>query len=588
MKPPAWYRSFMPQRPLALRVQEAVTGVADTLPPLIDFGQKSDQEFVAIAQGLASLQNVISDLQNQAQEISQNLSRKTDDNVFSTTFTVGKQAIELVHSSIGMEYALQEQFEALEALMLSSEKIQKEFHQNRVVFRSLSVGFGMEAARCDAEHQAVFKTVASDFQRIDTTIENTIKGSFEEIGILLSQLKKFRAKWLESIGGSHDSLDQRLAKIRDDIYKIELDLEPCSQSSEAFSAAVGALSQSLIPIMVSLQSQDITRQRLEHVVSAFDKLAHPDVQKLPKKQRIAETLLTAKLQQKQLSETRSLISDSSSQALSGINSSLIESELVAKQLQSLQRELNNRFGDSKVAYTFIENIDAISKITHATQTVHEEISNLDEQIRTIIDRFNSEIAEQQHDIRLIALNAQVAAARLQEGGALECLAKETAIVATANQKTSNGLAVALDEALSKLSQARELSIAQVAALESERKDLEVSTQDIDTKLIAFITSTIEKSNSMQIKTAESKSGIVQLLEGLTFPKRIESDLGPAQQALDELVGICQEKKGGQKLSNQTIERLRQDADQYTMQSERELHMQACAEIASASGDLELF
>ncbi len=569
-------------------MQDAVAGVADTLPALIDFGQKSDQEFVAITQGLSSLQNVISDLQKQALEISQNLSRQSDGNVFSTTFTVGKQAIELVHSSIGMEYALQEQFEALEALMLSSEKIQKEFHQNRVIFKSLSVGFGMEAARCHAQHQAVFKTVASDFQRIDTTIENTIKGSFEEIGKLLSQLKKIRAKWLESIGGSQDSLDERLAKIRSDIYQIELDLEPCFQSSEAFSAAVGTLSQSLTPIMVSLQSQDITRQRLEHVVSAFDKLAQPELQQLPPKQRIAETLLTAKLQQKQLSETRNLISDSSAQALSGIHSSLMESELVAKQLVALQKELNSRFGDSKVAYTFIENIDAISKITKATQTVHEEISNLDGQIRTIIDRFNTEIAEQQHDIRLIALNAQVAAARLREGGALECLAKETAIVAAANQKTSNGLAVALDEALSKLSQARELSIAQVEALESERRELEICTQDIDTKLIAFITSTIEKSNRMQIKTAQSKSGIVQLLESLTFPTRIESDLGPAQRALEELLEICQEKKGGQKLSTQTIERLKQDADQYTMQSERELHMQACAEIASGSGDLELF
>lgn len=562
--------------------------VITLLPPLIDFGKKSDLEFVEITKGLARLQNVISELQTQSREISSYLSPTNQDSVFSNTFATGKQAIELVHSSLGMEYALQEQFEALEALMLSSEKIKNDFQQNRVIFRSLSVGFAMEAARCDAEHQAVFKTVASDFQRIDATIEGTIQGSFEEIGKLLSQLKKYKEKWLESIGGSHDSLDGRLSKIRADIYKIELDLAPCFQSSEAFSTAVGALSQSLVPILVSLQSQDITRQRLEHVVSALEKLVRPEVRKLPKNQLIAETLLTAKLQQKQLSETRSLISESSEQALMGIHSSLMASEQVARQLQSLQNELNDRFGDSKVAFTFRENIDAISRITQATQTVHAEISDLDGKIRAIIDRFNTEIAEQQHDIRLIALNAQVAAARLQEGGALECLAKETAIVAAANQKTSNGLAVALDTALCKLSQARDLSIAQVEALEKEREVLEKNTQDIDTKLIDFITSTFEKSNQMQLKSAESKAGILQLLNGLTFPNRIDSDLSPALRSIDFLVSVCQEKRGGKALAHQTIERMKKDAGQYTMQSERELHMQACAEIAGGAGDLELF
>ncbi len=575
----AWSRLRQRQGPARRkRLRDATRACAEASSRLKSFGSVTDLEFASIANSVSALLARIGELQSRNAATLQLLTRQTDDNAFDQAFAIGKRSVELVHSCLGVDFILAAQFESLDRLVENCQQIKSEFDKNRVKFRCLSVGFAIEAARCVTGHQAVFKTVAADFHRIDSSMESTIEKGFEELMSILAQMRQCRDLWSQNAKQGNDSIASRLDSIRSTIFRIETDLVPCVDSCSEIQELAQNLSSSFVPVLMHLQSQDMTRQKLEHIATALDDIASAPPSALHTQARLLASLLA---------DARSLFDDSAQAVVNGVANALEQSDLLELQLSKLQNTLLEHFGRGQLAQSFGNEIKELAALTDASAAVHLKIADLDERIANIVHLFTTDIANRQQDIRLIALNAQVAASRLLSGGALEKLAQETSLVSDENETTSQLLSATLQNALAEIRDSRVASTLQLDALNAERAIIAQRTENIDTALSEFIQTAIDSSQSAAERSSETISCIRNLTTSYTFPQRIAETFDPAAAALASLADATR-SVSAEPLSRESVQRLQAQRLSYTMETERALHDRACAPATHQTGTLELF
>ncbi len=568
---------------------EAIDTFSDKL---LSFGQTTDHEFVELSHSVGSVQSNMQSIAVQAENLLGELDGSSSDNAFQAAFEVGKRAIELVHASIGLDYALGLQFEAIDNLLRTCDSVRSEYEKNCVIFRCLAVGFSIESARCQDDQKGIFMTVANDFRGIDQTMTEMIEKSFRELQDVLAEAARQRSSWKSKISRSGGSLEERLDTLRDELYTIEVELAPCSGYCQTIIASTSKLLDSLNPIIVSLQSQDIVRQQLEHVADGF-----ADLKAIARKSGSGKTeaiLLSSRVQARQLQAAEDEIRQAGEQSLQGIRDAIKQSSDIMELMGKLESQLNRHFGQDSFVSTFGEQIADLTEVVAASHTIHNRIAALDQNIHRVINTFTKEINTRQQDIRLTALNAQVAAARLESGGALERLAQETNSVVAANESTSNKLTHLLSDALKSFSESQDASQQQLQQLEAEQETLVSLTADTDARLGLLVKNMLESSHTMNRDYLATGRKVQSLDQQITFPHEIDRDFGPARSALDEIENRCLNVLGTKWTPSKESERaLETHERRYTSQVERNIHRQSVTEVAAASleteaGTLELF
>ena len=551
------------------------------------FGQTTDREFVTLARQVGELQSQNGELSAQAIELLQLLERNSDANGFADTFDIGKRAIELVHSSVGVAFTLNLQFESLGLLIHKCRDIGASLEGNRMIFRCLAVGFSIEAATCPPEHQTVFKTVADNFTKIDRDIQKTIATNFQELERILAEAESShgRSRQVPSEQVDTAQTEKHLEGIRANIFELETHLNESSEICRSIKRHSEELEASLLPILMSLQYQDIVRQKLEHVSSGLEAIR--DLALAQRKQGIGEILAAAKLQSLQLERAKTEIRNSGDAVISGISSSIHSSTEVAQRLSALNDALSLRFGNGGVAYAFGQAIQELIHLVAATREKLSKIAQLGDKAEKTINTFAHDISHQQQDIRIIALNAQIAAARLEEGGALERLAKETSCIADANERTTTELRKALQAALANLEETRDATTEQIENLTCEMDVLEARSRQVDQNLGQTISKATAKAQSMLQRSRETEQASRQALSQINFPAQIELEFPKVEAALDAVLGFGKQALGKRSLKQADLKAIEDQQTLYTMQGEREVHAAVCSQL-SKSGDLELF
>jgi methyl-accepting chemotaxis protein len=173
---------------------------------------------------------------------------------------------------------------------------------------------------------------------------------------------------------------------------------------------------------MSLQAQDIVRQQLEHVADGF-----ADIEQHSDQRGILAQAAT--VQARQLATARSRIEDASS----GLSSGLAQMGTLAVDLYehfvAMETTASSAFGNCKLASFLREELERLSQISEQSEKSNRRISDLVTRVNKVIHDFSEKVSHQQFEVKLVALNAQIAAARLPTAGALNRLAEETSRVA---------------------------------------------------------------------------------------------------------------------------------------------------------------
>ena len=466
--------------------------------------------------------------------------------------------------------------------------------------RALCSMINIESARL-GEGNSNFTTLSEDVKKLAGHMASRTKDLTERLEGLADLVRRH----LESIA-EYEKKEQGQAQVIIDNTAASLDAiveryELSSQALNGISSRWVHISKSIGEVVMSLQFHDITRQRIEHVQEVLDdagkELAEGGT---PAMQRVANLLALRKVRgasvrtkrgraaaavRLQIAQLKQAEGDLSS-AFGRINTNL---RGVADDMTSMSLETRRAAGaETQGEKSFLSELEAgFASLSGAISTysgIHEKLSTSVEQVvRTVRDMssFIGEIEKIGINMRIIALNACIHAARIGEGGlALGVLAESIHQMST---DTSRDIA-AMSENLS-------ATIAETAKL-SERQDAEGAGEDDGGRMGARMAALMEPLHRMDGELSE----ILARIE--SNGKELARDMEDTLQNMSEHEGLGEgihaivlkmEALGGHMQSvlpaevyQREIDGMGGVKDRYTMETERQIHEQIAGVLPVAA------
>ena len=226
-----------------------------------------------------------------------------------------------------------------------------------------------------------------------------------------------------------------------------------------------------------------------------------------------------------------------------------------------------------MAAMFAREIANLASIAEAAERASRRVAGLVDRIQAVVTVFSEEIEKQVREVKLVALNAQVAAARLPCAGALEKLAEETTRISRDNAATSRNLAGSLRETLQCLQGIRGEADEFLSAVATEKAVIERGASDIGVALREHGQDVRRMSTELRSRYSAVQERMQQTLAAMDFGAQIDACFAPVE-------GLCValEDAAGEDVLEAIPRdtRLEDHASRYTMQHERDTHRAAAA------------
>jgi len=557
------------------------------------FGQDSDREFTALAKELGRFSGELTTLRQQAGHLSAVVEDRDEDRALSAAYALYKGSVDLVHASLGIAVSEQEQMQAVEQRLLQACQARTGYDRNDMMLRLLTLRIRMEAVRLEREDQSVFFTVAANIAEIATAVMDSSNTAFTRIEAIVQEAAAERAGLRRLEDALHQRAHRSVETIFVELEKLRTALAPCGERSRAIEERLAQTAPIATAMMMALQHQDIVRQKLEHIAVGFDDIA----ERLPEACRApgaaaAFVHQAAGVQHAQLRAARAEIEQAGREVTGDMAQLLQHGELVLGDYRSLETAITTAFADCRLADLYREQITELAGIAAQGQATNEKGAQAVARIGDVVRLFSQTIAHQEYDVKLVSLNAQIAAARTASAEALNKLSEECSRVSNEIAGITAGLSTQLDQVLGELQQIRAQAESFLGIVGHEKAALEKGAVDVSDRLRRL-------GEQIRADAARTGQGFAKLfgetstlLHGLHFPELIAASYAPAESLCLRLRQLMADSEG-RALDAAAAAKLAAHSERYTMEEERRAHSGALGAAAVAASaepltEVELF
>lgn len=307
----------------------------------------------------------------------------------------------LIRGSLADLESLSQQIHSMENL------VQEQIRPAEVVQVLLKI----ESARLDENTRVPLEALGLEISRVCARMAKTLAEEFallRQIHATVIEIVSFVRK-LEASKAQADRRRTELSKEMEDLRRRGFIQ---AERDQVLAEVALGLDRAIACVMQAMQFHDIVGQRWEHVQEGFSSLAQLAPQD-------AETAWLAMLQHAQLLEANSEMAT----ALGQIEDSLkAAAEVEVRLLEQLQQSISDTGRSQMNAH-----IKAIlTEVWHLVQSNEKEMQAIDALISplaTIAGKMGGDIGDVSHQMRLIALNAQIQVSHFGSGTGLEVLAE---------------------------------------------------------------------------------------------------------------------------------------------------------------------
>lgn len=568
-----------------MRGAREIRAIIARCPPardgMAEFGRLTDQQFTALAKNLGGLNEQFGVMKRELEVLDDVLHDRDQTHAVGAARALCKNSIELVHASLGVAHTIREQMARVDAGLQRTCAMREDFDKSFLLLRTVAMGFRVEAARVDSEFQGVFANVAAAISDIDHRIAASTRGAFAQIDQLLAESAEERMTVTTGEAGSFAGAQAAIDAVRHDLDALQAALAPISQATEQIAAEVDKSGPVVLQVLQALQYQDIVRQRLEHVSEGL-----ADIEQAAQRaaghecRELAYFGHAARIQLSQLESARSEIGRAGDEVTRGLCGLRDLGRAILGQLNELETRSGHALGSEAMVAMFTREIGHLARIAEASEHASRRVASLVERIGSVITVFSEEIEKQVREVKLVALNAQVAAARLPCAGALEKLAEETTHISRANATISHGLARSLRETLECLKGIRAEADEFLVAVGAEKAIIERGAGEIGDALRHHTDDVRRMSAQVRQHFDHVQQQLEQTLGGIDFSGQIDACFAPAEALCREL-----EEQAGEDVLETIPQdgRLESHAARYTMEKERETHRSTATPMLAPAG-----
>lgn len=513
-------------------------------------------------------------VRTQAAQLDAILQDRDDDRALTSAFELYGRSVHLAHSSIDLALEQEQQMEQMQQGLLQKRD---DFTRHSLLFRMLVMNIRTEAARIDADNQSIFNSVALDIEMMEQQMDETTGKAFTQIETMAKEASANRAQ-MESLNAELEVRAQQSTEVlRHELQKIKVSLLPCATASRRISDLIETARSQTGSLIVSLQYQDIVRQQLEHVTQGFDDISRhiPSAAAEHRTVDVGYLHHVTRVQQNHLSSARGSIEKTCRQLAENSEALLETGSRLSEHFQEMERCASAVLADSRVADLFEAETKHLAQIAHQSELTNQRITRLVERIEESVRVFSTEIVRLELEVKIVALNGQIAAARVPDAGALNKLSEQTAQLAEQTSLLTHAMNLQLGETLAELQRLRDRAKGGHADIARERTSLAEQSVAVSDKLSRLHHRIRQGSGKVATDFESAYREVNDLLDTLTFPKLIAYSFAPAE-ALCENLFTATAHFATATMSAVGQERLSAHRDRYTMHQERTAHAAALA------------
>lgn len=437
------------------------------------------------------------------------------------------------------------------------------------VLRSL---FRIESARLAPELRNLFSAVTLDMTRLEDVARECLAEQTRTLADARQRIEATAAQLRERARQQAVESAELQRQVDEALTVLDGELAKARARNALIERALAQIDHEIGSATVSLQYQDITRQKMAHTDAALDDLVH-GLEIRPERAHFDEHVgtqrLRCELQVLQLTATRTELENATHSVDAGLRG-------ILGQLQHIERESLSRSDLDDVVRAMDAAVDQAAQVNRrAADAIEQALAGLGDsiaatrQLAANTAEATTSIGRLAFDIRLMGLNAEIQAVQVHHGG-LEVLSGAAATVSMEAIAASNALEEELGRATFELHRILEASGVFHAATRDQHRALQAEQERLAGALDAEHAANRAALRRLGSLLARLREDTDTLLSAVTLSHATTAALDDAVACLGRVVGVC-EAACAQPAGDRSRGLLSAEAGRYTMESERAVH-----------------
>ena len=534
-----------------------------------------EAEFLATGKGLNRLAEQLNGIRTECQSLADLTRCESQDAAARFAFQLLKKAEELVRADHREYEHVFATFGELQERLSQLKKQHDELMRILVPLNFIMIAFRIEANRHPPEVRQAFFSLSGQVNQIVTEFRGAVERQFEELAMSERTVRNLTAQISGSIQQHRTQVADTLASSRNVLRALNESLASSGAGAADISQLNQAVSHHIGEIVMALQCQDITRQKIEHVGDAMDQM----------RAQLEEAQPAASLGH---AETQHFVLQAGRIQLHHVQSVFDELNRAAESLMSGIQNLRAEAGaamevavkvggatiDKKIGCQCQDGMGGILAII--AQSVHNmgDILVAFEPLQSRFLDCTSRATALGRDVRRAALNAQIFAIHAHDGAALEVIARWLYLISDQAMQKVEQLGGNLHQAATSVNNLRQRLSGFKLSGEAEQKVLtdesvlwQKKLSDLE-EAVPVLIRRITQQQEVFAKSVETVLGRVQ------FPVAVAKGTSRSVGFFQELVAWGGEAPADLATESAAARKSHLLMSNYTMASERQAHQAA--------------
>ncbi|MCC6234105.1 MAG: hypothetical protein IT580_15785, partial [Verrucomicrobiales bacterium] len=439
--------------------------------------------------------------------------------------------------------------------------------------RYIQTFFRVESATLPPDVQTVFASLTAEIDQLHRRVVELFGEQFQNLDQAHRAIAALAKRLETTLHAQQKMVDARKAQIEQAMLELEHTLTESRSTDIRLTKTAHEISNAVGNMVLGLQFQDITRQKLEHIQSAMAQVG--TVVGEPGGRHRPTALMryvngTSRIQLGQLSGVQEDLRKAQADMVDATSRILAQADGMDGECVTLRGFRSVSVAEDGVVQVVLNTLEEVRALMHSMEEMHGETRRAIQPLGGLASNLTGVIRSLSSNIRLIALNAQVQAAHVGSGTGLEVLSQRTCNISDEASEVNERAAGELD-----------LLTAGFDALVKEGEDLQRLLETaqawlagegtvIEQRLHQFRDGALDVFREVDHLAGELRDQVNQTLGLIEFESLANDHLVPLADALREVVEATRvdaERCRGHE-EDELTSLLR---SQYTMESERALH-----------------
>jgi hypothetical protein len=576
--------------PAALTLHEWPQRLAEEKVFLLSAVREIETEFLGIGEKFEQLAQQLSEIQEDCRALSNLTLGHAKDAPVQFAFQLLKKAEDMMLASYDQYDQVFATFSELKRRLAELSHRRDELMRTLLPINFISLSIRIEASRQPPEVQEVFSLLADNVCRTVLEVRSTLDRQFAELAVS----ERIAGAVMEEVSASvqihRREVNSTMKTNRAQLNALNEAIRGAGAGAANLSQLNRAVSSHLGELVMAQQSQDITRQKIEHVAEAMEEMrahliAAGAAQSASKSEGCQFVYQAAQIQLKQAQDVFDELDSAAKKLESGIQNLRVDAGtatgVVVKVGETMLRANVTHQCEASMGQIVVTIKQAVQKTTEilaALEPLQARFLNCTQQATALAG-----------DVRIAALNAQIFAIHAPEGATLEVLAGNMRLTSDETMERVEQLGGGLQQAAEMIKNLRQhladfeqLSLAEQAVLTEETVVSQAKLLNLD-RTIPVLIDGITKKQAHFAQSAEAISA------DLKFPATVAAASARFMGFFQRLVAWGSAAGAASSGASSKIDLLR---SKYTMESERQAHATAMERVplqpTAATASVELF